>query len=291
MHERPIRAHCTLADTLAAALSVNVHVLVLFPPLEHAPDQIASRPLVTLNVIGAPTANAADPEPPTATLMPAGFDVTRSPLRPVPATVSIAVVPGGVTVSDAVRATPAFVAVIVTDVEAPTAVVPAVKLAVVAPCVTVTVPGTVAAVLLLLSAIANPPAGAALVSVTVPCEDVPPATVVGFSDTADNDAGGGGGVTVNVVVRVTAPALAVMVAAVDVVTETVAIAKVALVAPCAIVTLGGTAAVLAELLSVTWNPPAGAAAVRDTVPVDGLPPVTVDGLTLTALKLAGALAA
>jgi hypothetical protein len=32
----------------------------------------------------------------------------------------------------------------------------------------------------------------------------------------------------------------------------------------------------------------GAAAVSVTVPVEGLPPVTVDGLTLTALRLAGA---
>ena len=227
------RAHCTFAETLAAAFSVNVHVLVLFPPLEQAPDQIASRPLVTLSVIGVPTANDADPELPTATLMPAGLDVTRSPLRPLAVTVSVAVVAGGVTVSDAVRVTPACVAVIVTGVEAPTAVVAAVKLAVVAPCATVTLPGTVAAVWLLLSVTVNPPTGAALVSVTVPCEDVPPATLVGFSDTADNDAGGGGGVTVSVVVRVTPPALAVMVAAVDVVTEVVAIAKVALVAPCA----------------------------------------------------------
>ena len=89
----------------------------------------------------------------------------------------------------------------------------------------------------------------------------------------------------------TPPALAVIVTGVDAVTALVAIAKVALVAPCATVTLAGTVAALLSLLRVTGNPPAGAGAVSVTVPVDALGPVTVDGLTLTALKAAGALAA
>jgi hypothetical protein len=71
--------------------SVNVQVLVSSPPLEQAPDQIAVRPLVTLSVILVPAENDADPVPPTATLMPAGLDVTRCPLRPVAVTVSVAV--------------------------------------------------------------------------------------------------------------------------------------------------------------------------------------------------------
>ena len=70
---------------------VNVHVFVLFPPLEHAPDQIASRPFETLSVIEVPVVNDPDPELPTATLMPAGLDVTRSPLLPLALTVSVAV--------------------------------------------------------------------------------------------------------------------------------------------------------------------------------------------------------
>jgi hypothetical protein len=37
--------------TAALPFSVNVQVLVLLPPLEHAPDLMASRPLVTLSVI------------------------------------------------------------------------------------------------------------------------------------------------------------------------------------------------------------------------------------------------
>ena len=78
--------HCTLAVTDAVAFNVSVHVFVLFPPLEHAPDQMASRPLETLSVTAVPAMNDADPVEPTATLMPAGLDVTRSPLRPVAVT-------------------------------------------------------------------------------------------------------------------------------------------------------------------------------------------------------------
>ena len=70
---------------------MNVHVFALLPPLEHAPDQIASRPFETLSVIEVPVVNDAEPEVPTATLMPAGLDVTRSPLLPVAVTVSVAV--------------------------------------------------------------------------------------------------------------------------------------------------------------------------------------------------------
>jgi hypothetical protein len=33
---------------------VNVHAFALLPPLEQAPDQIASRPFVTLSVIDVP---------------------------------------------------------------------------------------------------------------------------------------------------------------------------------------------------------------------------------------------
>ena len=81
--------HFTSAVTAALPFSVNVHVFLLLPPLEQAPDQIASRPLVTLSVIEVPVVNAADPELPTLTLIPAGDDVTRSPLRPDAVTVSV----------------------------------------------------------------------------------------------------------------------------------------------------------------------------------------------------------
>jgi hypothetical protein len=76
---------------VTAAFAFNVNVQVLFPPLEHAPDQMTSRLFVALSVIVVPVANDADPLLPTATFMPAGFEVTRSPPRPVAVTVSVAV--------------------------------------------------------------------------------------------------------------------------------------------------------------------------------------------------------
>jgi len=51
---------------------VNVHVFRLWPPLEHAPDQTASRPSNTVEVIGVPVLNEAEPELPTLTLITAG---------------------------------------------------------------------------------------------------------------------------------------------------------------------------------------------------------------------------
>lgn len=77
--------------TAAFAFNANVQVFILSPPLEHAPDQMTSRLFVALSVIVVPVANDADPLLPTATLMPAGFEVTRSPPRPVAVTVSVAV--------------------------------------------------------------------------------------------------------------------------------------------------------------------------------------------------------
>jgi len=175
---------------------VNVHDFVLFPPLEHAPDQIASRPFDTVSAIDVPLANDADPVLPTATLMPAGLDVTRSPLRPVAVTVSATPVPGGgggVTVSVAVFVAPPSAAVIVALVDALTAVVATLNVALVAPAGTVTPAGTVATVLLLDSVTDAPPAGAALVSVAVPCDALPPTTLVGLS-AIDDSAGTAGAV-------------------------------------------------------------------------------------------------
>jgi hypothetical protein len=95
----PPDGYFTLAVTLELPLKVNVQVLALLPLLEHAPDQTASRPPLALRVIAVPVLNGADPLLPTATLMPAGLDVILVPLRPVAVTVSVAVWPGGVTVS------------------------------------------------------------------------------------------------------------------------------------------------------------------------------------------------
>src|SRR5262249_26894436 len=88
------RRYCTFAVTDAVAFSVKVQVLALFPPLEQAPDQMASRPFETVSVIEVPVVNGADPVLPTGTLIPTGVEVILSPLRPVAVTVSLAVRPG-----------------------------------------------------------------------------------------------------------------------------------------------------------------------------------------------------
>ena len=101
--------HCTFAVTAAAPDSVNVQVFTLLPPLEQAPDQMTSRPFEALSVIAVPAGNEADPVDPDAALIPAGLETTRSPLRPVAVTVSVALWGGGgvgVTVRLAVLAAP-----------------------------------------------------------------------------------------------------------------------------------------------------------------------------------------
>jgi hypothetical protein len=280
-----------LALSVALPVSVNVHVFVLLPPLEQAPDQITSRPLETLSVICVPVANVADPLPSTMTLMPAGLEVTRSSLRPLVVTVSVAVCPGGgagVTVSVAVLVAPPYDAVIVTGVEALTAAVGMAKFAVVLPAAIVTLAGTVAAVVLLLDSVMTaPPDGAALVSLAVPCEAAPPVTLVGFTETDESDAGGGGGETVNAALLVAPPNEPEIVTGVDEATGCVVTVNVLLVLPAATVTLAGTVATAVLLLDiVTTAPPLGAAALSVTVPVEELPPTAVVGLTVTEESVA-----
>ena len=91
---------------------------------------------------------------------------------------------------------------IVDSVAVVTVAVVTVNVAVVAPAATVTVAGSIAAPVLLDSITLAPPAGATLLSVTVPVDEVPPITLVGLSVSEDSDAAGGGGVTANVTVRV-----------------------------------------------------------------------------------------
>src|SRR5215468_6896555 len=193
----PSRRYCTLAVTDAFPWMVKVQVFTLLPPLEHAPDQMTSRPFVALSVIDVPVLNVAEPVLPTATLIPAGLELTRSALRPVAVTESVAVSgggAGGLTVSVAVLLTPPKVPPTVTDVAAVTAVVVMLKFALVAPAATVTLAGTPATVVLLLDSVTTaPPAGAPEVSVTVPCAELPPTTELGERLTADRLATGGGG--------------------------------------------------------------------------------------------------
>src|SRR5438270_11566407 len=88
-----------------------------------------------------------------------------------------------------------------------------------------------------------------------------------------------------------------MIATVPTVTVFVATVNLAVVAPAATVTDAGTVAPLALLLvNATTAPPAGAAALRVTVPVLFAPPVSVAGfsvieasagLTISALEAGG----
>ena len=92
----------------------------------------------------------------------------------------------------------------VTVVDEATALVLTTNVALVAPAAIVTLGGMLAAPLLLESATCAPPVGAAPLSVTVPVEEFPPATLVGFSESEEIVGGGGGaGATVSEAVLVT----------------------------------------------------------------------------------------
>jgi hypothetical protein len=93
---------------------------------------------------------------------------------------------GAVTPRGAVWDAPFSVALIVAVRSAAIAVVEIAKVPAVWPAAMVTVAGTVTpvAVLSLESAIVRPPIGAALEIVTVPCDETPPTTDVGFRDSA-----------------------------------------------------------------------------------------------------------
>lgn len=261
---------------------VKVHVFALAPPLEQAPDQMTSRLLVAASVIDVPVGKDAVPVLPTVTLIPVGVEVIRSPARPVAVTVS-ADVAGGVTVSVAVLVTAPSLAVIVADVDVVTELVVIGNVAINAPAATVTLAGTVAAALLLVRATVHPPVGATVERRTVPCDAAPAVTVVGLTDTVESDVNGIAGVRVSAALAVAPPYVAVMVAVFDAVTLEVLIAKVALVAPAATVTLAGTVAEMSLLVRVTTASPTGAGEVSVTVPVEAAPPVRLAGLRETAL--------
>ena len=163
-------------------------------------------------------------------------------------------------------------------VEVPTVTVETLNCAVVAPASTVTVAGGVAAALVLESVTTSPPVAAGPESVTVPVVPVPPITV-DLDNTTDCTVGG---FTVSVAVLAT-PKVAVMIGWVEVVTPLVVTWKLAVVAPAATVTVAGTVAAGLLLDSVT-EAAAAAAPVRETVPVDAVPPVTVAGFNVTEAR-------
>jgi hypothetical protein len=111
------------------------------------------------------------------------------------------------TPSVAVRVVPLYLAEIVDEVERSTIDVLTVKLALLAPAGMNTLPGTLAAPLLLERLICTPPAGAGALNVTVPREDCrPPITLVGLSvSEVSVGAGAGTGVTVSEADRAVPP--------------------------------------------------------------------------------------
>lgn len=192
--------YCTFAPTVDAPFTVKVQLVVLLPALEQAPDQIALRPPLTDKVTDVPTVNEAEPVLPVVTLIPAGLDVIRSPLRPVALTVSVAFCGGGgggaaaVTVRLAVFVTAFNVAVMVTGVDTVTLPVEIAKTALCEPTGTVTLVGTAATPALLLESATLVAVDAAAARTTAPCALEPPATVAGliarFVSVLDDEPGG-----------------------------------------------------------------------------------------------------
>jgi hypothetical protein len=79
-----------------------------------------------------------------------------------------------------------------TEVDEATALVLTANVALVAPAATVTLEGTLAAAVLLLESVTcAPPDGAGPLNVTVPVEELPPVTLVGFSEIEEREAGAG----------------------------------------------------------------------------------------------------
>ena len=178
-----------------------------------------------------------------------------------------------------------IVAEIVTARLADTPVVAMLKVAVVAPAGTVTVAGTVVLVLFDDNVTTSPEGPAGFVRVTVPTADAPPTTEPGATETLETE----DSVTESVAVFVVEPFAAEIVALTLEDTLVVLMVNVAVVLPAATVTVAGTVA--AELLDVrfTTNPPVGAWPLIVTVPVEVLPPATVDGDSWTALTTSGAM--
>ena len=172
------------------------------------------------------------------------------------------------------------VAVIVADVAAVTELVVTVKVFELDPAATVILVGTPALVLLEEMLTRTPPAGAGPLSLTVPCDEIPPTTVVGESATLVKL----GGVMAKDVVLETAPNFAVITTDVDETTVLVDIVNVAVEAPAATVTDPGTIAAVELEDKLTVVPPDGAGELRVTVPVEVEPPTTVVGFRLTALR-------
>ncbi len=157
-----------------------------------------------------------------------------------------------------------------------------VNVAVVEPCDTVTLAGIVSPAGELDKLTSTPPEPAAFVRVTVPVAVPPLAIVPGATATLDRAPGGGFTVTMEVVFTPRYEANMVTVVAVDTVPEVTP--KVAVVEPCATVTLAGIVSPPGELDRLTSTPPGPAGLVRLTVPVAEPPLMIVLGATATLAR-------
>jgi hypothetical protein len=189
----------------------------------------------------------------------------------------------GFTVSEAGMEVPlGNVAVTLTFALAVTASVAALKVPLLALLAMLKLAGTVTAdVLLLISVTVKPAGGAGPLRINVPTDEAPPVTEFGLKlkDMIT------GGFTVSMPVMLLAPSVAVTVTIFAVGTPTVVAVNVCEVLPPAIDTLAGTVTDGSELFRAMLIPPAGAAPLIATVPVELVPPVTVVGLKLTPVMV------
>jgi len=160
-----------------------------------------------------------------------------------------------------------------------------VNFAEVAPCATVTLAGTLAAVEFELeSDTTAPPEGAAAVIVTVPVAEPPLAIVLGLTETLLNAAAG---LMVTPNVSLTPEYDAFKVTDVGLVTVPALTVNVAELEPCGIVTLAGKLAPAGDELRATVIPALGAAEVMDTLHVAVEGGVMETELHVNPLRLSG----
>lgn len=176
-----------------------------------------------------------------------------------------------------------WVPVIVAVVVDATADVVIVNVAEVDPAATVTVPGAVALVVPVVMLTAIPPVGAFPLIVTLPVDELPPITDAGATVRLIS----AGESMVRVAVLVTLPSVPVMVEVAANATGVVVIVNVADEAPAATVTLAGVVAAALLDESDTTSPPVPAGPLSVTVPVELIPPITVEGATETLVSDAG----
>ena len=158
------------------------------------------------------------------------------------------------------------------------------KVAVVAPCATVTLAGIVSPAGELDRLTSAPPDAAGLVSVTVPVAEPPLVIVLGATATLAKAAPAGFTVTTEVWLTLRYEAVTVTAVAVDTVHPVTV--KVAEVEPCATVMLAGIVSPAGELDRLTSAPPGPAGLVRVTVPVAEPPLVIVLGATTKLTRVA-----